>query len=115
MVNQPKRVSILVASLGAATQGQASFGLGTGTIIRRLTNYHNIWGSIAVEPAVQDANVQGMWVLWLRANTNQPVTDWSQATIDSDDNTMEIIACGVFAASNQTPFNKEIHLNSSRN
>ena len=115
MVNQPKRINLAVDSLAQGAQSDARFGPGTGTIIRRLTNYHNIWGSIAVEPANADANQQGIWVLWLKANTNSADTTWSQATIDADDNTMEVIACGVFSCSNQTPFNKEIHLNSSRN
>ncbi len=115
MVNQPKRIDLTSQTRVVNQQSNAALGPGTGTIIRRLTNYHNIWGSISIEPEDADANCNGIWVLWLKANTNDPNTAWSQAVIDAQTNTMEIIACGTFTASNQTPFNKEIHLNSSRN
>ncbi len=116
MVNQPKRISI--DSLNpSAVNGQVSarFGPGTGSILRRLTNYHNIWWSFICEPEVADANAHGVWVLWLKANTNSPDTIWSKATIDSDDNTMEVIACGAWAASNQTPSVFSSRMSSLRN
>ena len=116
MVNQPKRIDLDSALLNVNNQHQARFGPGTGTILRRMVNYHNIWGGISIEPENADANAGGVWVLWLKANTNSTDTNWNQATFDSDDNTMEVIACGVWAASNQTPWNSvPIHLNSSRN
>ncbi len=115
MVNQPKRIVMETAAVAFQGQMDVMFGPGTGSILRRLTNYHNLWWSLSVEPEAADANAGGIWVLWLRANTNNPVTDWSQATIDADNNTMEVIACGVWAASNQSPFNFSSQLKSSRN
>ena len=116
MVNQPKRIS-MIAHPGAGVGNQVSsrFGPGTGTILRRLTNYHNIWFGCTVEPVNADANTSGQWILWLKANTNDPDTTWSLANILTDNFTMQIIACGLYSASNQTPFNFSSQLKSSRN
>jgi len=116
MVNEPKRISVLVDSdVTAGQQTSSRFGPGTGTIIRRLTNYHNIWFGFSAEPVVADANAAGIWVLWEKRDANATDTLWSPATILTDDFTMQIIACGVWAASNQTPFNFSSQLKSSRN
>jgi len=117
MVNQPKRISIISdAPTAAGSQVHARFGPGTGNIIRRLTNYHNIWAGLMVEPVDAAANAHGLWVLWLKANTNNPDTEWSLAEILAEDSSMEVIACGLWGASNETPFNMQpMHLNSSRN
>ncbi len=115
MVNQPKRIDVASNSSAVNTQQSARFGPGTGTILRRLTNYHNIWWGISIEPEVADSNANGLWVLWLKANTNDPDTDWTLANIQTDNFTMQIIACGVWAASNQSPYNFSSQLKSSRN
>jgi len=116
MVNEPKRISMLkVSNLTAGQQASSRFGPGTGTIIRRLTNYHNIWFGFTAVPLVADANATGIWVLWNKLNTNETDTVWSLANILSDDFTMQIIACGAWAASNQSPFTFSSQLKSSRN
>ncbi len=116
MVNEPKRLNISSNAVGVAGQSNARFGPGTGSILRRLTNYHNIWGSVIAEPIDADANSHGVWVLWLKSNTNDADTVWSLGNVNSDNFNMQVIACGMWAASNQTPFNSEpIHLKSSRN
>ncbi len=117
MVNEPKRISVEESSpaLGVGGQHSVRFGPGTGGILRRLTNYHNIWFGMSIEPQNADANSNGVWVLWENRNTNNPDTTWSLANILTDDFTMQIIACGVWTASNQTPFNFSSQLKSSRN
>ncbi len=115
MVNQPKRIEMASDSVGVTGQTDVSFGPGTGTILRRLTNYHNIWWSIAVEPENADANANGVWVLWFKADDSQTNTVWSQSNIDTNDFTMQVIACGTWAASNQTPYTYVSQLKSSRN
>ncbi len=115
MVNQPKRMDITNGDSGVGGQVNARFGPGTGTIIRRLTNYHNIWWGISAEPENADANANGQWVLWLKENVTPADTVWSQANINSQDFNMQVIACGVWAASNQTPFNFSSQLKTSRN
>ena len=116
MVNEPKRIDLFtIGNVGVAGQVSARFGPGTGTILRRLTNYHNIWGSVLVEPQDADANANGWWILWLKPDVTNPDPVYSQANILAQDFNQMIIACGTVGSSNQTPFNKEIHLNSSRN
>ena len=116
MVSEPKRISVIDSLAGVNNQTQARFGPGTGSILRRLVNYHNIWAGFMVEPQDADANAHGLWVLWQKFNTNSSDVDWTLANIASDDFNMLIIACGLWGASNQSPFNMPpIHLNSSRN
>ncbi len=115
MVNEPKRIDISAPTLGVNAQTSSRFGPGTGTILRRLTNYHNIWWGMAVEPQDADANANGSWILWQKSNTNDTDTIWSDTNINSDNFNMQIIACGVWTASNQSPFNFSSQLKSSRN
>ncbi len=115
MVQEPKRIAIEVDTAGVGIQKHARFGPGSGSIIRRLTNYHNIWGSFSVEPQTADANANGWWILWLKPDVTQTDPAFTKTVINAQDFNQMIIACGTWMASNQTPFNKEIHLNSSRN
>ncbi len=115
MVNQPKRIEVDDAANGVGGQSSARFGPGTGTIIRRLTNYHNIWFGFQAETISATANAHGLWVLWLKANTNDPDTVWSITEINSQNTTMQIIACGVWAASNESPYTFSSQLKTSRN
>ena len=116
MVNEPKRIDIQTSLSGVNFQTIARFGPGTGNILRRLTNYHNIWAGLMVEPETADANAHGLWVLWQKSNTNVADTDWTLANLQSDNFNMQVIACGLWGASNQTPYNMQpLHLNSSRN
>ncbi len=116
MVQEPKRISLVSELDGALASTSARFGPGTGTILRRLVNYHNIWGSFSVEPQVADANSNGWWILWLKSDTNNADPLWTLAQVDGGDFNMLVIACGTWVASNQHPFTSDpIHLNSSRN
>jgi len=116
MVNEPKRISIIAhPNTGVGNQVSSRFGPGTGTILRRMVNYHNIWFGFTCEPINADANASGQWVLWLKANTNDPDTTWSTANFLTDDFTMQVIACGVWSASNQSPYTFSSQLKSSRN
>ena len=80
---------------------------------RTETNYHNIWGSLSVEPELVDANSHGQWVLYvLKENLTSIIP--SIAVLNNETNNPYIIACGLWAASNQTPFNITIHPETSR-
>ncbi len=102
-------------NLAVAAQLSARFGPGTGSIIRRLTNYHNIWFGCSIEPSTADANANGQWILWLNSNTNAPDTIWTIANLSNDLHNMQVIACGSWAASNQTPYMLMQQLKTSRN
>ncbi len=115
MVNEPKRIDVQEDTIGVAGVASARFGPGTGTILRRLTNYHNIWFGFSVEPEVADANAQGKWVLWMKNNVNDTDPIWSGTVINSGDFNNLIIACGVWSASNQSPYTFSSQLKSSRN
>ena len=116
MVNEPKRIDFAEpADFGVNGQASARFGPGTGSILRRLVNYHNIWFGFSVEPVSADANAQGNWVLWAKPDVSQSDEIWTDTTINSQDFNMMIIACGVWGATNQTPYNFSSQLKSSRN
>ena len=116
MVQQPKRIdSQIDETLVPGQEVNARFGPGTGQILRRLANYHNIWFGFSVEPEAAEANGAGKWILWLKNNVNDTDPDFSDTVINSGDFNNLIIACGVWAASNQMPYNFSSHLNSSRN
>ena len=116
MVQEPKRISINEDTATAGFDITARFGPGTGTILRRLVNYHNIWGSFSCEPITADANANGWWILWLKPDVTQTDPIWTETVINANDFNQMIIACGTWMASNQTPFTSDpIHLNSSRN
>ena len=115
MTSEPKRIEIEQTTIGAGGTTQVRFGPGTGIILRRLVNYHNIWWGFGVEPQNTDANSNGWWILWLKSNTNDADPAWTETQINSNDFNMLIIACGVWTASNQTPYNFSSNMNSSRN
>ena len=115
MVNQPKRIQMNSQTQGTGTQLTVGFGPGTGSILRRMVNYHNIWWGFSVEPENADANANGIWVLWQKMDTNVPDTIWTQANLNSDNFNMQIIACGTWVAANQTGYVFSSRMSSSRN
>ena len=66
-----------------------------------------------MEPEVTDANAQGNWVLYI-VKAGGAVIPWSDVTINAEINNFFIIACGVWGASNQMPYNTEVHPTTSR-
>ena len=80
---------------------------------REEVNFHNIWGSVSVEPENTDANAQGTWLLVV-LRESAPIPGTSDAFINAETFNNPIIACGVWSASNQTPFNITIHPETSR-
>ena len=116
MVQEPKRIDFAISTaLTAGQQTSARFGPGTGTILRRLVNYHNIWFGFTAEVENADANAQGNWVLWMKPDVTQTDTAWTDANINTSDFNQMVIACGVWGASNETTYTFSSNLNSSRN
>ena len=116
MVNEPKRISGNTTAPGAVGgTGISRMGPGTGTDVRRLVNFHNIWWGFSVEPESAGANAAGTWVLWQNQDASATDPLWNFTTLGDGSQNMRIIACGVWAASNESPFNFSSHLNSSRN
>ncbi len=108
---QAKRIQVQEANNGVG--GAVNVSLAVPTEPREEVNFHNIWGSVSVEPENTDANAQGTWLLFiLRENATQPV--FTDVITDNETNNAVIIACGVWSASNQTPFNITIHPSTSR-
>ena len=109
---QAKRIDVAESNDGAGAQEVAI--LEAPTTPREEINYHNIWGSVSVEPQNADANCQGTWLLMLiRENAIFPTM--TDTVVNNETNNPSIIACGVFSASNQSPYNSgPIHPKSSR-
>ncbi len=109
---QAKRIVVNETNDGAGGQTDATLAIPTD--IREEVNYHNIWGSVSVEPQNAGANCQGTWVLMiLRENATLPLL--TDTVINGESNNAVIIACGVFSASNESPYNSPpIHPETSR-
>ncbi len=110
---QAKRIQAAFNVSMVANTENVSAVLEVPTVPREEVNFHNIWGSVALEPENADANALGNWVLYIVKEGGQ-VIDWTFTTINAENNNWFIIACGVWAASNQTPFTKEVHPSTSR-
>ena len=109
---QAKRINVFESNDGASAETSAV--LETPTDPREEVNFHNIWGSVSVEPQDAAANAQGTWVLIVirEGGTLGTLID---TVINGETNNANIIACGVWSASNETPYNSgPIHPLSSR-
>ena len=99
---QAKRIAVNENNDSA---GQAtSATLQTPTEPREETNYHNIWGAVSVEPQNSGANCQGTWLLWI-VRENATLATLTDVVVNGETNNATIIACGVFSASNESPYN----------
>jgi len=109
---QAKRQLVSESNVGAGAATQVT--LTTPTDPREEINFHNIWGSVSVEPQDADANAQGTWVLYI-SRIGQVFVTFTDANINNEASNAIIIACGVWSASNQSPYNSgPIHPKSSR-
>ena len=109
---QAKRIDVQESNDGAGAQTSAV--LTAPTDPREETNFHNVWGSVSVEPQNAGANAQGTWLLSvLRENATGPL--FTDVVVNGETNNAVIIACGVWSASNESPYNSgPIHPQSSR-
>ncbi len=109
---QAKRIQVNESNDTASQQ--TSVNLTAPTDPREEINFHNIWGSIAVEPVTAGANCQGTWLLWIiRENATTPTM--TDTVLNGESNNAVIIACGVFSASNEHPWTSPpIHPETSR-
>ena len=80
---------------------------------REEINYHNIWGSASVVPVNADANCRGTWVLYVVKSGGARIP-WTDITVNAEINNFFVIACGVFHASNQTPYGVSVNPKTSR-
>ena len=108
---QAKRININESNNGAGANTSAKLIVPTDP--REEVNFHNIWGSVTVEPQDADANAQGTWVLYI-LRENMVDTSFVDININNETNNAYIIACGVWSASNQSPFTISVHPETSR-
>jgi len=109
---QAKRIQVNESNIGAG--GQVVVALLTPTDPREEINFHNIWASASCEPQDTDANAQGTWVLLLLPE-NMVGINFTDAVLNGETGNATIIACGIWSASNQTPWNSgPIHPETSR-
>ena len=93
----------------------ATFNL-VGTVDETtMVNAHGMTLSFLIEPLVQDANASGIWALSCLPRTGTAFPSLSQADVEGEEDNPVFWALGVFSASNQTPFNKEVRIKTSRN
>ncbi len=110
---QAKRIQVGI-SPSTGIGGSGFVGLTVPTDPREQVNFHNMWYSFSCEPKDADANSQGNWVLYI-VPAGGVFINWPDSTINNEVDNVRIIACGVWGASNQTPFNNGGQINTSRN
>ena len=108
---QAKRIQVAESNDGAG--GVTLATLVAPTEPREEINFHNIWGSVSVEPQDANANAQGTFVLML-IRENQTIPTMTDTIVNNETNNAVIIACGVWSASNESPYNISIHPQTSR-
>ena len=109
---QAKRIQVNEANNGVGAQ--IAVNLNVLTTPREMVNFHNIWVSVSVEPQNTDANAQGTWVL-LTLRENQVFGLFNDSNVNNEQANAYTIACGVWSASNQTPYNMTTQIKTSRN
>ena len=67
-------------------------------------NCSNIWYSFSIEPENADANANGTWVLYSTWAMAAGIT-WDDAKMNDEEEAGQVIAAGVWGATNQTPLN----------
>ncbi len=113
MVSQAKRIQVAELNLGVGGRVQAI--LQAPTEPREAINFHNIWASASCEPETAAANCQGTWVLLYLEDATTSTPTYTDAFINLETTNMFIIACGVFSASNESPWSSgPIHPMTSR-
>ena len=110
---QAKRIQVAETNDGAG--GQTSVELSVPSEPREEVNFHNIWGSVTVEPETAAANAQGTWVLYRQLDPAAPQVTFTDAFLNLETLNVDIIACGVWSASNETPYNTSFQIKTSRN
>jgi len=78
-------------------------------------NAHGLRASFIVEPENADANANGNWVLYCIPDEASAVPASSTGSLELEASNAFIWALGTFAASNQTPYCKDIEIKTSRN
>ena len=82
---------------------------------REAVNFHNIWASCSIEPQDSNANCQGTWVLFYLRDPTSGLKNWTDSLINLETFNAFIIACGVFSASNESPYTQSnVHPLTSR-
>ena len=109
---QAKRIQVNESNdgVGAGTRAAITVPLEP----REQVNMHNIWFSVSAEPQDAAANSQGTWVLFT-AESTESIPVFTDANVQLENSNNNIIACGVYSASNETPYNFSGHIKTSRN
>ena len=68
-----------------------------------------------MEPETQDANANGHWIICCLPRTTTSVPTATTAALETEGDNPVMWAVGTWAASNQTPYCKELDLGTSRN
>ncbi len=109
---QSKRIQVNEANQSAGAQISATLVVPTEP--REEVNFHNIWASVSVEPQNAGANAQGTWFLVI-LRENQTQATLTDTVVNGETHNSVIIACGVWSASNESPYNSgAIHPETSR-
>ncbi len=99
---QAKRIQVNEDNVGVA--GGVNVVLTVPSDPREEVNFHNIWIGAAAEPELADSNMQGTWVLFVQVDPAAALPVFTDAVVNLENNNNFIIACGVYSASNQSPW-----------
>jgi len=95
--------NIVVAHAVGTGIGETSTQMNVGEDIQK--NFHNIWLSMCVEPQTVGANANGQWVFYLESDAAAAIMTPSVGFLNAETKNYQIIACGCWVASNETPWN----------
>jgi len=78
-------------------------------------NAHGMRCSFSVEPENADANANGTWQLWCMPDELAVVPSGTHSVLEQEGSNAFLWAVGTWAASNQSPYTKDIEIRTSRN
>jgi len=78
-------------------------------------NIHGLIANFGIEPLDGNANATGTWVLYCIPDEASNIASYSISVAEGEQVNAFVWACGIWACSNQQPFNKEVKLGTSRN
>ena len=106
-----RRVHTISAAAGAGADTDLVATVDEATAV----NAHGVRFSMIAEPENADANANGNWALWCLPRISTAVPSTSEGGLELESDNPVMWAAGVWAASNQTPWNHNVELRTSRN
>ena len=108
---QRRRVHAITSSIGTT----GPLNLQADVDETNGANLHGLRCSMAIEPENAGANANGLWVLWCLPDAQSPIPNANFGSMETEAGNAFVWALGTWIASNETPWQHDIEIRTSRN